>query len=203
MKHRRAAASYAKALFAVAKERDQTEGVSRELGEMAATFERDVHLRDVLARPWIPAMAKRAVATEVARRSGLSRLASDFLALLAERGRTDYLGTIEEKYQRLLDADLGRVRVNVRTVVPLTDAERGVLSGKLAAALGGRYAVLKEVVDPTLLGGFIAESGSVVLDGSLEGQLERIRHRLASDKEGTPPHGRPETAQSSVPRRIR
>lgn len=181
MKHRRAAASYAKALFAVANERDQTEVVRRELGDMAATFESDEHLRDVFARPWIPAMAKRAVATEVARRSGFSRLASDFLALLAERGRTDYLGTIEEKYQRLLDADLGRVRVHVRTVVPLTDAERGVLSGKLAAALGGRHAVLEEVVDPALLGGFIAESGSVVLDGSLEGQLERIRRRLASD----------------------
>jgi F-type H+-transporting ATPase subunit delta len=181
VKHRRAAASYAKALFAVAKERDQTEVVSREFGDMTLTFERDEHLRDVFARPWIPAMAKRAVATEVARRSGLSRLASDFLALVAERGRTDYLAAIVEKYQKLLDADLGRVRVHVRTVVPLSDAERGVLSGKLAAALGGRYAVLKEVVDPALLGGFIAESGSVVLDGSLEGQLERIRRRLASD----------------------
>jgi F0F1-type ATP synthase delta subunit len=31
-----------------------------------------------------------------------------------------------------------------------------------------------------MLGGFIVESGSVVLDGSLEGQLERMRHRLVS-----------------------
>ncbi len=180
MKHRRAATSYAKALFAVARERKQTEVVSRELGDMAATFESDGELRDFFARPCIPATAKRAVATEVAQRSNLSKLTNDFLALLADRGRTDYLKAIDEKYQKLLDADLGRVRAHVRTAVPLTDAQRGMLSAKLAQALGGRQAVLKEVVDRAMLGGFIVESSGVVLDGSLEGQLKRMRRRLAS-----------------------
>ena len=46
--------------------------------------------------------------------------------------------------------------------------------------LGGRQVVLKEVVDRTMLGGFIVESGNMVLDGSLEGQLVRMRRRLAS-----------------------
>jgi F-type H+-transporting ATPase subunit delta len=179
MKHRRAAASYAKALFAVAKERNQTEVVSRELDDVTATFESDPELRDFLARPWIPKTAKRAVAMQVARRSDLSTLTSDFLALLAERGRTDYLRVIDEKYEKLLDADLGRVRAHVRSAVPLTDAQRGMLSAKLTQVLGGRQAVLKEVVDRAMLGGFIVESGSVVLDGSLEGQLERMRRRLA------------------------
>ncbi len=178
MKHRRAAASYAKALFAVAKERNQTEVVSRELDDVTATFE-STELRDFFARPWIPKTAKRAVAMQVARRSDLSTLTSDFLALLAERGRTDYLRVIDEKYEKLLDADLGRVRAHVRSAVPLTDAQRGMLSAKLTQVLGGRQAVLKEVVDRAMLGGFIVESGSVVLDGSLEGQLERMRRRLA------------------------
>jgi F-type H+-transporting ATPase subunit delta len=180
VKHRRAAASYAKALFAVAKERNQAEVVSRELGDMAETFESDADLREFFSRPWVPPPTKRAVAMEVARRSDFSRLASDFLGLLAERGRTDYLRAIDEKYEKLLDADLGRVRVQVRTPVPLTGAQREMLSSKLAEALGGRHAALAEVVDRGLLGGFIAESGSVVVDGSLEGQLERMRRRLAS-----------------------
>jgi F-type H+-transporting ATPase subunit delta len=181
MKHRRAATSYAKALFAVAKERNQPEVVSRELADMAARFETDAELREFFARPWIPAMAKRAVAAEIAQRSGVSTLTRDFLALLAGRGRTDYLKVIDEKYQKLLDADLGCVRAHVRTVVPLTDAERGKLSAKLAQAFGRRQAVLEEVIDRTMVGGFIVESGSVVLDGSLEAQLERMRRRLASD----------------------
>ena len=66
MKRRRAAAPYAKVLFALAKERAQTELVGRELGEAAATFEGVAELRDFFARPWIPAPAKRTVAKEIA-----------------------------------------------------------------------------------------------------------------------------------------
>jgi F0F1-type ATP synthase delta subunit len=76
VKRRRAATPYAKALFAVATERDQIELVGRELGDAAATFDSVAALRDFFARPWIPATAKR----EVAQRSGFSKLTSDFLA---------------------------------------------------------------------------------------------------------------------------
>ena len=180
MKRRRAAAPYAKALFALAKERNPTELVGRELGDVAAAFESDRELRDFFARPWIPATGKRAVATEVAQRSGLSKLTSDFLALVAARGRVDQLQAIAQKYQALVDKDLGRVRARVRAPVPLTDDERRTLSVKLAQVLGDQQVMLEEVVDRAMLGGFIVESGSVMLDGSLEGQLDRMRHRLAS-----------------------
>ena len=103
--------------------------------------------------------------------------------LLDSRGRArppDHLEAIAKKYWKLLDEDLGRVRAHIRTAVPLTDEERGLLSAKLGQALGGRQVVLTEVVDRAMLGGFIVESGSAVVDGSLEGQLERMRRRLAS-----------------------
>lgn len=180
MRRRRAAAPYAKALFALAKERDQAELVGRELDAVAATFEGTLDLRDFFARPWIPATAKRTVAMEVAQRSGLSKLARDFLVLVAGRGRADHLEAIAEKYQKFLDEDLGRVRAHVRTAVPLSDEERGQLATKLGRALGGRQVVLTEVVDRAMLGGLVVESGSIVLDGGLEGQLERMRRRLTS-----------------------
>ena len=77
--------------------------------------------------------------------------------------------------------DLGRVRAHVRTPVPLTDEEREMLSAKLGKALGSRQVVLEQIVDRAMLGGFIVNSDSVVLDGSLEGQLDRMRRRLAND----------------------
>ncbi len=72
------------------------------------------------------------------------------------------------------------MRAQVRTAVPLTEEERGMLSATVGQVLGGRQVVLKEVVDPAMLGGFVVESGGAVLDGSLEGQLERMRRRLGS-----------------------
>jgi F0F1-type ATP synthase delta subunit len=61
----------------------------------------------------------------------------------------------------------------------LTADQKTALQSKLARALNRRQVVLDEVVDPTLLGGFVAESGSVIVDGSLDGQLARVRQRLA------------------------
>ena len=178
MRHPRAAAPYAKALFALAKERNQAELVGHELSEVAVTFEREGDLRDVFARPWIPATGKRTLAAEVAQRLGLSKLTSDFFALVVARGRGGHLSAMAEKYHKLLDEDLGRVRTRIRTAISLTEDQRRTLSAKLGQALGGQQVVLEEVVDSTMLGGFLVESGSVVLDGSLEGQLDRMRHRL-------------------------
>jgi F-type H+-transporting ATPase subunit delta len=159
--------------------------VGCELGDAVATFGSVAELGDFFARPWIPAAAKRAVATEVAQRSGLSKLTSDFLALVAERGRTDHLPVIADKYQKFLDDDLDRVRAHVRTAVPLSDGTRDTLAAKLKHALGGRQVVLEEIVDRRMLGGFIVESGGVVLDGSLDGQLERMRRILGQEQSGS------------------
>jgi F-type H+-transporting ATPase subunit delta len=66
----------------------------------------------------------------------------------------------------------------VRTAVALTDGEKRELSAKLEHALGKRV-LLEEQVDATLLGGFIAQVGSLIFDASLDGQLARMRQRLA------------------------
>jgi F-type H+-transporting ATPase subunit delta len=97
---------------------------------------------------------------------------------VADRGRADHLAEIITAYRTLVDADLGRARAQVRTAVAFTDAEKQKLSVRLEQALGKRI-ILEEQVDASLLGGFIAQVGSLILDGSLDGQLARMRQRLA------------------------
>jgi F-type H+-transporting ATPase subunit delta len=67
----------------------------------------------------------------------------------------------------------------VRTAVPLTEADRTALSVRLGQALDSKQVVIEEVMDRSLLGGFVAEIGSLIVDGSLDGQLARLRQRLA------------------------
>jgi len=174
-----AAKSFAKALFTLAKERNQAEAVSGELAGAAAIVESDADLREFFRRPGVAASTKRGVADEIATRLGCSKLTRDFLGLVAEHGRGAELPLMRDAVRDLVDADLGRVRARVRTVVALTDAERQTLSARLGQALGGDQIVLEEVLDPNMLGGFVAESGSLVVDGSLDGQLARMRDRLA------------------------
>jgi F-type H+-transporting ATPase subunit delta len=174
-----AARSYAKALHDLGRERGEVEAVGAELAQAAELVRSDAALAHFLARPGVSAAAKRAAADEIAQRLGVSKLVRDFLGLVAAHGRADVLPEIFGAYQALLDADLNRARARVRTVVPLTDTERTALASRLGAALGGKHVAVEDVVDASLLGGFVAEIGSLVVDGSLDGQLARLRDRLS------------------------
>lgn len=174
------ARSYAKALFSLAKERDQTEAIARELATVTAQVTHESALADFFARPWVAAAAKKTVAAEVAARLEVSTLTRDFLALAAAQGRADHLEAIAAAYRELMDAEQGIVRARVRTANPLDDAARATLASRLGRALQGKRVVIEEVVDESLIGGFVAEIGSLIVDGSLNGQLARMRARLAA-----------------------
>ena len=168
---------YAKALRALAAAESRLEPVADEL----ATFERllagEPTLRKALSQPWIKGATKRAIVTTVAERLGLSPLARNFLALVAQRRRLDLLPDILAAYRGLVDEAAGRVRASVRSAAPLTEAQRGAIRERLGRRLG-RTVVLETEVDPALLGGFVAEVGSRLLDASLTGQLHALRERL-------------------------
>ena len=173
------AKSYAKAIFELARERNQAEQVEAELNRAAALVGEDGELAAVLGRPWITPASKRRVAEELGQRLELSRLGRDVLALVAAHGRADHLRAIATAYRDMLDAAQGRVRARVRTAVALTESDRAALAGRLSRALEGKQVVIDEVIDQHLLGGFVAEIGSLIVDGSLDGQLARMRQRLA------------------------
>jgi F-type H+-transporting ATPase subunit delta len=174
-----AARSYARALYELAKERNQGEAVAKELDTVVALIGGEPQLRALLGRPWVSATAKRGIAVEIASRLNLSQLLRDFVGLVARQGRAVILGDIAAAYRQLQDEDEGRVRARVRTAVALNDAERRALQQRLGQALGAREVVLDETVDAQLLGGFVAEVGSFIVDGSLDGQLAQLRERLA------------------------
>jgi F-type H+-transporting ATPase subunit delta len=176
--HEGTARRYAKALHLIARETGTMPAVGDELARFLERFEGDAHLHDVLTRPWIKGVDRRAIAVAVAEGEGCGALVRDFVGLLAERGRMDHFTEIMASYRNFVDEDLGQARATVRTAAPLTDPEKRELGRRLEGALGTRI-LLEERVDPTLLGGFVAQVGSYIVDGSLDGQLARMRERLA------------------------
>ena len=179
MKSREATARrYAKALLDVAREGGSMEAVGRELDAFVELLVAQPALEDVLQRPWIKPPERQAVAREVAQRAGLGKLVQDFVSLVAGRGRSDHMREMATAYRALMDEALGRVTGEVRSAVPMTDDEKQRLSARLGRETG-KQVVLEEVVDRSLLGGFVARVGTFVLDGSLDGQLRRLHERLA------------------------
>ena len=169
---------YARALHELARERQHTDAVARDLQAMVDLLGQDAELRDFFGRSWVSAAAKREVSVTIAARLELSPLVRDFVGLVARAGRAQELDAIAAAFRDMVDADLGRVRAQVRTRVPLTEGERDALRARLASVTGAREVIVEEHADDTLLGGFVAEIGTYVVDGSLDGQLARIGERL-------------------------
>jgi F-type H+-transporting ATPase subunit delta len=176
--HEGTARRYAKALHSIAREGGSAAAVGEELERFLGVFDAQPDVRDVLTRPWIKDVDRRSIAVAIAEKASCAKLMLDFVGLVAERGRMDHLSEIAAAYRVLVDEDLGQARAAVRSAVPLTDGEKQELGGHLERALGKRI-LLEEHVDPSLLGGFVAQVGSFILDGSLDGQLARMRERLA------------------------
>ena len=169
---------YAKALFATAREAGTAAATGTELEAFRHVLATHPEVGDVLSRPWVKPADRRGIAVPVASISGASRLVQDFVGLVAERGRMDHLPEIVSAYRALLDEDLGQARAHVRTAVAFGANDKQQLTSRLEQMLGKRI-ILDEQVDHTLLGGFVAQVGSFILDGSLDGQLGRMRERLA------------------------
>jgi hypothetical protein len=77
----------------------------------------------------------------------------------------------------LADARLGRVRAKVTSAVPLAPEEAKRIAQKLAQGAGAEV-IVETLVDEALLGGVVAQVGSLVYDGSVRSQLEELRRAM-------------------------
>jgi F-type H+-transporting ATPase subunit delta len=108
-------------------------------------------------------------------------IALRFLRVLNRHGRLDLLGPALRSAREAWDRRRNRQPVTVRSAVALTEPEAEALRGKLAASLGGTP-VLRQQVDPGLIGGLVVQVGDDVYDASVRHRLEQLRHRLTEGK---------------------
>ena len=168
---------YAKALFDLAVEAGKVEAWTDGLVALKKAVDSSPELRELLQNPVYTREQRQGLARELARALSLDAHPAALLALLAERNRLAYLGGIADTFGRLADEKLGRVRARVTSAVPLEESAATGLAGRLAAATRGQV-IVERLVDPALLGGVVAQVGSLVYDGSLRSQLEDLRRAL-------------------------
>jgi F-type H+-transporting ATPase subunit delta len=168
---------YAKALFSLAVEKARIEPWSDSLVALGKAIDASSELRDVLQNPAYSRDARAAVVSTLAAKVKLESDPTSLLQLLGERNRLGGLSAIASAFRELADVELGRLRATVTSAVPLDDAEVNAIAEKLSAA-SRKKVLVERVVDPAILGGVVAQVGSVVYDGSIRTQLEDMRSTL-------------------------
>jgi F-type H+-transporting ATPase subunit delta len=112
---------------------------------------------------------------------GADELVRNFVRLLAEKGRATELREMSAELDALVSAAGGVLDVELTTAHELSDEEFARIVGQIEGASGRKVQATRSV-DPALIGGLILQAGSMRLDASVRGRLERLRQQLATTR---------------------
>ena len=167
---------YARALVDAAKERGHLTAVREELGDFVESAGQVPELHALLTNPEVDARARRAALEELL--VDADELVRNFLLLLVEKGRTGELEAIHEDFEELVAAEEGRIAVELTTAIELSDEDAARIVHQIEEAAGRRVDATRRV-DANLIGGIVLQAGSLRVDASVRGRLNRLRHTLA------------------------
>jgi F-type H+-transporting ATPase subunit delta len=171
-----AARPYARAVFEMAKETDSLTDWSESLSFMGSIAANE----DVAALLETPKMAKQAGADAFIQLCDdkLDDKAQNLVKTLAENNRIKLFPEISALFEVLKDEAEGSIEVIVTTAKKLTKAEEKSIATALKKRLG-REVKLKVSIDKALLGGAIIKAGDLVIDGSIQGRLNKMTVAMA------------------------
>ena len=165
---------YAQAAFELAVGKNELESWGAGLKKMAELSGNE-ELMALLQSPRLPFDAKRELLQK--QLGEINPLALNLALLLANKGFFRLSGDIFQQYNDLLDAHRGVERAKVTAAIPLSDQDKRSISSGLERVVDRKVAIDAQV-DPSVIGGFIARIGDMLIDGSIRQRLESLKKSL-------------------------
>jgi F-type H+-transporting ATPase subunit delta len=149
------------------------------LRQIVTLYGESVELRRVWENPAVPGDQKRKLLDAIVQRNGIDKPVRNLVAVLMDHRRLPFLSRIVEQLEKELDARLGFTEAQISSARELGDAEKRTLETQIEKATSKKVRASYRL-DPSLLGGAVVRIGSTIYDGSVKGQLERIKEAISS-----------------------
>jgi len=149
--------------------------VHEALTDFAKAVAESPELAAVLRNPQLESSAKSSILADLA--GDDEPLFTHFLQVVAEKGRAGEFDEIAKEFERLMAREERRLTVELTTARELTDAEADAILKQIEDAAGRKVEATRKV-DPDLVGGIVLQAGTLRVDASIRGRLERLRHEL-------------------------
>jgi F-type H+-transporting ATPase subunit delta len=149
------------------------------LRRIAGLLAESAELRRVWENPAVPAEQKHNLLDAIVRQDGIERHVRNLVAVLIDHRRMQFLERITQQLEKELDARLGFAEAHVTSARELGDAEKRALEGQIEKVTGKKVRA-RFGLDASLLGGAVVRVGSTIYDGSVKGQLEKIKEAISS-----------------------
>ena len=170
---------YARALFDAAKAHDALASAHEELGDFVRAMDEVPELGALIRNPQLDSRAKARALQDLL--AGADERVRNFVLLVVEKGRGAELPQIAREFDELVAAEEGRLEVELTTAYELSDDEASELVREIERA-SGRTVEARRKVDPDLIGGIILQIGSLRVDASVRGRLNRLRQQLSTTR---------------------
>lgn len=167
---------YANSLLTSAIEKGNLQKVADDMELVLTTLQASEELSRTLSSPVIKPQLKASITDEIFK-SRISAETMDFLKFVIGKNREDLLESIVRKFLELRDRQEGIVNVVVRSAVELGDDQKDTLRQNFEKMLNKKVR-FNFVIDPNVIGGFVAKVGDTVFDASLKHQLEILKKRF-------------------------
>lgn len=171
----RAAIRYAKAVLSLASDQNAAEAVNNDMKLIATTIEDNAELSQVLKSAVVKSEVKKAALTQIF--PNTNSISSEVFNLLMSNKRIDILGDVASTYNQLFDELNGKQKAQVSTAFPMTnDLEIKVLAK--VKELTSKAVELENIVDESILGGFILRVGDKQYDASVSNKLNKLKREF-------------------------
>jgi F-type H+-transporting ATPase subunit delta len=165
--------AYANALFGVARSEGNLAEVEDELFRFARLLDGNDELRTTLTDPALEVSRRQQIVEDLLG-GRANPITTSLVSMVVGTGRSRELIPIIDELVRLSASEGNKELAEVRSAVELTDDQKT----RLAAALGqatGKQVELKVIIDPSVLGGLVAQVGDTVIDGSVKTRLAQLK----------------------------
>ncbi len=167
---------YAQALFEIGVQSDLNT-MEAELQDLTKLIEQNTEVAHFLYHPHISISEKKSLMEKLFA-GQLSATVRNFLYLLIDRRRQNYLPDITREFSLLADQARNIVEAKVASATPLNENQEERLQKELARMTGKEVRLVKEVRSE-LIGGVLVQIGDRVMDGTVAYKLQRIRQGLS------------------------
>ncbi len=171
----RAAIRYAKAILSLAVDQKSAETVSNDMKLIASTISDSPELDAALKNAIVKQDAKREIVNKVF--PNTNALTAKMFDVLVENNRIDVVAEVAQKFNELYEAHIGKEKATVTTAVPMTDDLEIKVMAKIKD-LTSKSVELENIVDESIIGGFILRVGDIQYNASIANKLNKLKREF-------------------------
>ncbi len=169
---------YAEAFLQVAESRNEVDEIVEQSKSLLELWSQSSDFSDAMSSPVLEVETKKAVLEKIFSKK-VTPSFLNLLKLLADRKRIGYLDSVLERLLELYREQRNIALATITSATSLNDDQQEEILKTVQLVAGTDNLELELKVDPSLLGGFVVNVGSKVIDASLSGQVRRLGLALA------------------------